>query len=134
MPSRNDGIICRECGGSGCDVCNQLGYSKAYYLEHPYREALLGSECEDDTVPMPYGKILPNLTDCYYINEGLSEPEDEDYDEILDEKHLCPNCGSDNVVILDKESNPDVAEEQEILAERFFCISCQDSWCYERER
>jgi len=65
---------------------------------------------------MPYGKILPDLTNCHYID------------------NLCPACGSDHVVILDKEHNPYMAEEQEILAERFFCISCQDSWCYERER
>jgi len=128
MPVRNDGVICRECGGSGCPACNQTGYSYT-------RSSELHSEAQFadiPIVPMPYGKILPDLADCFYINEGKSEPGD-DYDDILDEKYLCPNCGSDHVVILDKKHNPDVAEEQEILAERFFCITCQDSWCYERE-
>ena len=165
MPVRNDGIVCRECGGSGCPACNQTGYSKSWLTEHDIPKCdkcdgdltYIGSEgiwvcpkcvpqwwtvkspnkheCQADIpdVPMPYGKILPDLTDCFYINEDKSEPGDDDYDDILDEKYICPNCGSDHVVILDKEHNPDVTEEQEILAERFFCISCQDSWCYERE-
>jgi len=84
-------------------------------------------------VPMPYGKILPDLTDCSYPNEDLSEPGDEDYNEILDEKFICPNCGSDNVVGLDDKHNPDIVAENISPSGRWFCISCQDSWCYERE-
>ncbi len=121
-----NGIICRECGGSGCSVCNDSGYAHAYYLEHPQQEHNDIKFADIPIVPMPYGKILPDLTDCEYPNEGLDE---DSYLDII----RCPNCDSDNVVILDKEANPDVAAEQEILAERFFCISCQDSWCYERE-
>ena len=89
------------------------------------RQSELISTDLPDVVPMPYGKILPDLTDCEYPNEG--------WEGYLDDI-LCPNCGSDNVVILDKQANPWLNDEQEILAERFFCISCQDSWCYERER
>jgi len=77
-------------------------------------------------VPMPYGKILPDLTDCYHVNEGLDE------DSYL-EPILCPNCGSDNVVGLDEDANPDIVEENISPSGRWFCISCQDSWCYERE-
>lgn len=164
-----NGIICRECGGSGCEVCNHTGYSQAYRLEHPYRGALRriiiaceeckGSGCsncnelgyieehfdeaegyadskyEDDTVPMPYGKMLPDLTDCNYPNEDLSEPGDEDYDDFWDGRMriVCPGCGSDHVVGLDEDCNPEIEEENVGIGGRWFCISCQDSWCYERE-
>lgn len=76
-------------------------------------------------VPMPYGKLLPDLTDCYYVNE----------DSYLD-PILCPNCGSDNVVGLSEKYNPDCSVNGYNLTPsgRWFCISCQDSWCYERER
>jgi len=86
---------------------------------------------------MPYGKILPDLTDCCYPNEDLSESGDEDYDEDWDERMriVCPNCGSDHVVGLSEEHNPDcsVMGENRSPSGRWFCISCQDSWCYERE-
>ena len=124
MPVRNDGIICHECGGSGCSSCNQSGYSYRRSQEPPQQ-----AWADLPDVPMPYGKILPDLTDCYYINLRPDGTMNQYLDIIT-----CPNCDSDNVVVLSKEHNPDIAEEQEILAERFFCISCQDSWCYERER
>jgi len=76
-------------------------------------------------VPMPYSKILPDLTDCYYVNE----PEWDSYLGPI----LCPNCNSDHVVGLSKKHNPFIEEEGGILSERWFCISCQDSWCYEHE-
>lgn len=66
-----------------------------------------------DIVPMPYGKLLPNLDECYYINS------DNTPDWLM---MYCPNCGSDHVVGL-----PDYYDAD------WFCISCHDSWCYERE-
>ena len=77
-------------------------------------------------VPMPYGKLLPDLTDCYYVNEGRDE---DSYTGLI----ICPNCGSDNVVGLDDKHNPDIVAENITPSGRWFCISCQDSWCYERE-
>ena len=76
-----------------------------------------------ELVPMPYGKILPDLTDCY-------DPNEDEEDRIL-----CPGCGSDHVVGLSEEHNPDcsVNGENRTPSGRWFCISCQDSWCYERE-
>lgn len=128
MPAKNNGIVCRECGGSGCEACNHSGYSRAYYLEHPYDEAegYTTGKHEDDTVPMPYGKMLPDLTDCYYPND----PWPSYLDPIL-----CPNCGSDHVVGLDKKYNPECSVMGENLTPsgRWFCISCHDSWCYEYE-
>jgi len=108
--------ICSECSGKGCDTCHGTGAivtsHNVIFDLNKHRKVW----ADLPIVPMPYGKILPDLTNCHYID------------------NLCPACGSDHVVILDKEHNPYMAEEQEILAERFFCISCQDSWCYERER
>ena len=107
MPVRNDGIICRECGGTGCESCNDTGYSYMRYTK-------LAVQVLPDVVPMPYGKALPILINCYYPNEQLDEP-----------AILCPNCGSENVCSPNKALNPGIAD--------WFCISCQDSWCYERE-
>ena len=109
MPVRNDGIICQECGGIGCQPCSYSGYS--YTRSQEASEHTLS-----DIVPMPYGKILPDLTNCSCPNDPWPE-----YLSPI----LCPNCGSDNVIELSKEHNPDAAD--------WFCISCQDSWCYERE-
>ena len=79
-------------------------------------------------VPTPYGTITPSLEDCNYVNEWLSN------DEYLDIV-TCPSCGSGGVVILSRKHNPQLEIEQStLLFDRFFCISCQDSWCYERER
>ena len=74
---------------------------------------------DKEIVPMPYGKLLPDLTDCYRISEPF----------------LCPGCGSDNTVGLSEKYNPDcsVNGENRTPSGRWFCISCQDSWCYERE-
>lgn len=77
-------------------------------------------------VPVPYGKILPDLTDCYYPN--IPEPIHTHMDRII-----CPSCESDNVVGLSSKFNPDIVVENISPAIRWFCISCQDSWCYERE-
>ena len=79
-------------------------------------------------VPTPYGTITPSLEDCNYVNEWLS---DDKYLDIV----TCPNCGSSGVVILSRKHNPQLVMEQStLLFDRFFCITCQDSWCYERER
>lgn len=121
MPIGLGGIVCRECGGSGCQACGSSGYSQSYFKEHGILEA---KQLSDDIVPMPYGKILPDLTDCSYPNI----PWPQYLDPIL-----CPNCGSDNVVGLDDKHNPDVVEDNNTPGGRWFCISCQDSWCYERE-
>ena len=72
-------------------------------------------------VPMPYGKMLPDLTDCYYPNENSLDP------------ILCPACGSDNVAGLSEKHNPNIDEENITPGGRWFCISCYDSWCYEHE-
>ncbi len=69
-------------------------------------------------VPMPYGKILPDLTDCVYLADPF----------------ICPECESDHVVGLSNKYNPWIQEEGGILSFRWFCISCQESWQYERER
>ena len=105
--------VCDNCKGEGCELC----YGTGAIVIHPksYGYSPTGSI---DLVPMPYGKILPDLTNCHYVNEP----------------DLCPNCGSDHVVGLDKRHNPFIEEEQGILSNRWFCITCQDSWCYERER
>lgn len=78
-------------------------------------------------VPMPYGKILPDLTDCYYVNE----PEWDSYLGPI----LCPGCGSDHVAGLSEKHNPEcsVMGENRSPSGRWFCVSCYDSWCYERE-
>ena len=135
MPIRTDGIICRECGGSGCSACNDTGYAKAYYLEHPEQHENKTGFADIPIVPMPYGKMLPDLTDCSYPNEDLSEPGDEDYDDFWDGQMriVCPGCGSDNVVGLSEKYNPEISEENITPGGRWFCISCYDSWCYEHE-
>ena len=111
MPVRNDGIICRECGGSGCESCNHTGYS---YMRR--QEAQQSADIP--IVPMPYGKILPDLTGSHSVDDDWA---------------VCPACGSNNVVCLDSKYNPWVDEENNTPSSRWFCISCQDSWCYERE-
>jgi len=79
-------------------------------------------------IPTPYGAISPSLEDCNYINEWLS---DDKYLDIV----TCPSCGSGGIVILSRKYNPMLIEESStLLFDRFFCISCHDSWCYERER
>ena len=122
MPVGLGGIVCRECGGVGCSACNNSGYAKSYHRECIFDLKKQQEVWADKSiVPMPYGKLLPDLTDCYYAN--LREPE----------SFICPNCGSDNVVGLDDEHNPDIVAENRTPSGRWFCISCQDSWCYERE-
>jgi len=113
MPVRNDGIICRECGGTGCPACNQSGYSYRRVDEQPHKAGF----ADIPIVPMPYGKILPDLTGSHY-----------------DEHESCPGCGSNHVVALSSQLNPWIPEENETPGCRWFCITCQDSWCYERER
>lgn len=82
---------------------------------------------EDDIVPLPYGKLIPDLRGCNYINE----PEPKCFDKIL-----CPNCGSDNVVGLSPAFNPEVDDVVEGFPSwgRWFCISCHDSWRYGLEK
>ena len=70
----------------------------------------------DNIVPMPYGKILPDLSDCRYPNI----PEPQYLDPIL-----CPNCGSDNIAGISPRTN-DVGSWG-----LWYCISCDDSWRYE---
>ncbi len=81
----------------------------------------------DDTVPMPYGKVLPNLAGCSYPND----PELQYLSKIL-----CPNCKSDNVVGINPLFNAFVDDVVAGLPSwgRWFCISCCDSWRYELER
>lgn len=87
-----------------------------------------GTHISNPIVPTPYGTITPSLEDCNYVNEWLS---DDKYLDII----TCPSCGSSGVVILSRKYNPQlVMEHSTLLFDRFFCISCQDSWCYERER
>ena len=109
MPLRNDGIICQECGGSGCPACSQSGYSYTRTSEQQVGTCF----ADIPIVPMPYGKLLPDLTDCYDANS-------DDTPEWL--MIYCPNCNSDHVVGL-----PDYHDAD------WFCITCHDSWCYERE-
>lgn len=71
----------------------------------------------EDLVPLPLGKITPSLIGSYSYNT-------EDTPDWL--IILCPNCGSDNVCVLDPIWNRDLEEPQR----RWFCISCQDSWKY----
>lgn len=78
----------------------------------------------DDTVPMPYGSLLPDLTACRYPNT----PEPQYLDKIL-----CPNCSSDNVVGLNPLFNMLDDISRVSSWGRWFCISCYDSWRYERE-
>jgi len=87
-----------------------------------------GTHIENPIVPTPYGTITPSLEDCNYVNEWLS---DDKYLDII----TCPSCGSSGVVILSRKYNPQlVMEHSTLIFDRFFCISCQDSWCYEREK
>lgn len=66
-----------------------------------------------DIFPMPLGKLTPpTLSGSYYPNND-NTPE---YWMIR-----CPSCNSDNVCRLPK---PD---------DCWLCISCQDSWYYDRE-
>lgn len=76
---------------------------------------------ENDTVPLPYGKLTPSLAGSYnYNTEGMS-------DWLI---ILCPNCQSDNVCCLNPKFNPEIEED----LGRWFCISCHDSWRYGLER
>ena len=87
-----------------------------------------GTCIESPIVPTPYGSITPSLEDCNYVNEWLVA---DSYLDIV----TCPSCGSGAVVILSRRYNPWLLSEHSTLVfDRFFCISCQDSWCYERER
>ena len=86
-----------------------------------------GTHISNPIVPTPYGTITPSLEDCNYVNEWLS---DDEYLDIV----TCPSCGSGGIVILSRKYNPQlVMESSTLLFDRFFCISCHDSWCYERE-
>ena len=83
-----------------------------------------------DTVPLPTGKLLPNLRDCYYPN--IPEPQ---YLSIM----LCPNCQSDNVCCLSSAYNPELVIAKGDLqwaaqSSRWFCISCWESWVYGYEK
>lgn len=120
MPLRNDGIICLECGGAGCPACNNTGYSYQRVSEPPSK-----SWADEDIVPMPYGKLLPSLIDALYPNEPVWSE--------LTGPILCPACGSDHVAGLSSLHNPRVVDENRTPGCRWFCISCMDSWCYERE-
>jgi len=73
-----------------------------------------------DVVPMPLGKIIPDLTSSYNHNDEGTP----DWMVVL-----CPNCNSDHVCCLDPEHNRDLDEP----AGRWFCISCHDSWEYKRD-
>lgn len=70
-------------------------------------------------VPMPYGKMLPILIDAYY----------PPIDNII-----CPACDSNHVCAPSTVLNPGLLEENLTPGCRWFCITCQESWCYERER
>ena len=76
----------------------------------------------DNIVPMPYGKMMPDLTGCSYPN--IPEPQ-------YVSKILCPNCGSDNVAGLNPAFNQLDDHSRISSWGRWFCISCQDSWRYE---
>lgn len=112
--------VCPECNGKGCDTCHSTGRTVKWHEVPDYSPINIA-----DLMPMPYGKMLPDLTDCEYPNE-----EEDNYFEPM----LCPGCSSTNIVILDHIHNPELIEEQVGLGDRWFCISCQDSWCYEREK
>jgi len=71
-----------------------------------------------DIAPMPYGTLYPDLRGSYNYN---TEHTPEDW--VI----LCPNCDSDNVCCLSPAFNPDLDRG------RWFCISCHDSWEYEKE-
>ncbi len=73
-----------------------------------------------DTVPLPMGKLLPDLRGSYSYNHDYTP------DWLRME---CPNCQSDNVCCLDDKYNPELGG-----LGRWFCISCHDSWIYGYER
>ncbi len=78
-----------------------------------------------EVVPMPYGKMMPDLTGCRQGNYDYTPDWLMTY---------CPNCGSDNVVGLNPAFNPDVDDIVSFPSwGRWFCISCYDSWRYELE-
>ena len=126
------GCICPDCGSRNtyysclniswaCMNCDELFTPKPYAPSVP----------NADVVPMPYGKILPDLRGSYNYNK------DREYYEVnwladiffgYLEDTLCPNCGSDNVCCLDPTFNPEIESRG-----RWFCIACHDSWRYELE-
>jgi len=110
---------------------NSGGYSLYDLLMLSTLEEILsmqGTHISNPIVPTPYGAITPNLEDCNYVNEWLS---DDKYLDIV----TCPSCMSSGVVILSRKHNPQLEmEHSTLLFDRFFCITCHDSWCYERER
>ena len=115
MPIGVGGIVCRGCGGSGCSACNSSGWADSYYLSHIHAGKNLY-----DIVPMPYGKLdYPDLR-CSYSYNDADTPEDWVVH--------CPACSSDHVCCL----SPFLNELES--AGLWFCISCHDSWRYERER
>ena len=86
-----------------------------------------GTHITNPIIPTPYGNISPDLEDCNYVNVWLSE---DKYLNIV----TCPSCGSGGIVVLSRKHNPQLIEDSStLLFDRFFCISCQDSWCYEKE-
>jgi len=74
---------------------------------------------QNDTAPMPYGKLTPSLLGSYSYNTEHTP------DWLI---ILCPNCGSDNVCCLSPLFNPELDYRG-----RWFCISCHDSWEYHLE-
>lgn len=83
---------------------------------------------ESKIVPLPMGKILPDLRGSYPANEEHTS----DWLRIS-----CPNCQSDNVVSISPAFNPDYCYEESVdmaTVGLWFCISCQDSWRYGEER
>jgi len=68
-----------------------------------------------DIVPIPCGKLTPSLAGSYNYNT------DNTPDWLV---QRCPNCSSDNVCCLSHLYYPEG---------RWFCISCYESWVYERE-
>lgn len=70
-------------------------------------------------VPTPYGKMLPDLRGAYYPPIGSI---------------ICPACGSNHVCAPNTALNLTLIAENISPASRWFCITCQESWCYERER
>lgn len=118
--SRNTFYSCSE-QSQVCFSCNEVFEPERSVIVYDQREV----------VPMPYGKILPDLRGSYNYNK------DRDYYEInwladiffgYLEDTLCPNCGSSNVCCLDPTFNPGIESRG-----RWYCISCYDSWRYELE-
>lgn len=117
---------CPSCGSGNTERIRQ-GWSICFsciasFVSAHEASGLVG----DDIVPLPLGKIIPDLRGSYNYNK------DSDYYEInwlADiffghlEDILCPNCDSSNVCCINPVFNPDIGR-------RWFCISCYDSWKY----